>query len=214
MLRILRCNVVMNANSNRACIYDTRSIVGTPRDRLRIGVHLGAVIVSFRWIHAGRTFAKGRGTRPRAHLPYSRFNKFLISRTMKNFYRIIMEILLNPRKVGSFSRTSEVSCVATEGVRKGKGGSRNLETLELLAISRYRYTIVTSFVELCPPAGNHKLKFQKESLIFHFRVPRDAEYRAEKARLRFPRIISEYRYLRSFSSARILWRAATEGHIH
>jgi len=29
-------------------------------------------------------------------------------------------------------------------------------------------------------AGNHKLKCQKESLIFHFRVPRGAEYRAKR----------------------------------
>jgi len=75
-------------------------------------------------------------------------------------------------KSSSFSQMLEVCCVAM-----GLPESWNTGTP---AISRYRYTIVTSFVELYPPAGNHKLKFQKESLIFHFRVPRGAEYRAKR----------------------------------
>lgn len=82
---------------------------------------------------------------------------------------------------------------------------------EISAVPQYRYTIVTSsFMKLYSPTGNHKLKFQKKSLIFHFRMPGGAEYRARRQNFRFSRIISEYRYLRSFSFATLEIDAAKE----
>lgn len=61
-------------------------------------------------------------------------------------------------------------------------------------------------MQLYPPAGNHRLKFQKEFLILHFRMSRGAEYRArKKCETSFPSffyIITKYRYISShFSSA-------------
>jgi len=80
------------------------------------------------------------------------------------------------------------------------------------AISGYRLrNRYTPFAELYPSAGNHKSKFQKESLIFHFRVPRGAEYRAKRRDCVSPsllRIISGYRYSRSFSCAILVSDAA------
>lgn len=105
-----------------------------------------------------------------------------------SIYLILGSVIFNDYEVGINSQWLEYlnTLKLARALISSRGGVCNLEILKYWnpppppAISRYRRAIVTLFVELYPPAENHKLKFQKESLIFHFRVPRGTEYRVKR----------------------------------